>query len=385
MATKVLLTIFHMSALAKACESKIGYCSISRVSHFHISKSQAWISPLPPGVQWTKVNGRLSATTRSSQVSPQGYGHAQTREISRHSVQRCHLNSAELGHTAIGSSRRDFFLNLAILPALIISEQSAAEPFLGPSLEIFGQDTATQSDIKNSQLLGNLHSAIGVSSRPSPVRARRTTMFMPLALLLMRSSYDIADELDYVPMNRFQKEFFLRRADEWALYRQDHESMKKAVSVSMFELSNPLYFDFISSVQYATISALMHSPAPMEFEEQLGLEPVHVVRRNPAVRNALLPSLFLERVGDRILDTLLVNFTGPDFYTQPPPPCPPASSGAAPQRAAVDGIKQLYTVLAENGYAQATDFADLGDVDAKGSERVRAESLRRKQTTFMAV
>jgi hypothetical protein len=209
-------------------------------------------------------------------------------------------------------------------------------------------------------------------------------MFMPLALLLMRSSYDVADELDYVPMNRFQKEFFLRRADEWALYRQDHESMKKVVSDSMFELSNPLYFDFISSVQYATISALMRDPAPMEFEEQLGLEPVHVVRRDPAVSNALLPALFLERVGDRILDTILVNFTGPDFYTQPPPPCPPAGSGAAAQRAAVDGIKQLYTVLAENGYAQATDFADLGDVDAKGSERVRAESLMRKQTTFIA-
>jgi hypothetical protein len=233
-------------------------------------------------------------------------------------------------------------------------------------------------------MLGNLYSAIGVSSRPSPVRARRTTMFMPLALLLMRSSYDVADELDYVPMNRFQKEFFLRRADEWALYRQDHESMKKVVSDSMFELSNPLYFDFISSVQYATISALMRDPAPMEFEEQLGLEPVHVVRRDPAVSNALLPALFLERVGDRILDTILVNFTGPDFYTQPPPPCPPAGSGAAAQRAAVDGIKQLYTVLAENGYAQATDFADLGDVDAKGSERVRAESLMRKQTTFIA-
>lgn len=191
----------------------------------------------------------------------------------------------------------------------------------------------------------------------------------------MRSSYDIADELDFVPMNRFQKEFFLTRADEWARYRMGHDEMKNAVSVSMFDLSDPLYFDFISAVQYATIAGLMRDPAPAEFEERLGVEAAgRLVRRDPAVRDALLPSLFLERVGDRILDALLVNFSGPDFYTQPPPPCPPATGGgvaaAAAQRSAVDGIRRLYAVLAENGYAQAAAVSDDGDVDAKGAERV---------------
>jgi hypothetical protein len=31
----------------------------------------------------------------------------------------------------------------------------------------------------------------------------------------MRSSYAVADELDYTPMDGFQREFFLFRQDEW--------------------------------------------------------------------------------------------------------------------------------------------------------------------------
>jgi hypothetical protein len=177
----------------------------------------------------------------------------------------------------------------------------------------------------------------------------------------MRSSYEVADELDFVPMDRFQKEFFLLRADEWETYRAETDSKQG-------DLSDALYFDFISAAQYATITNLMtDSPSEM-FEERINAEgATQLVQRDPTVRNAMLPSLFIERVGDRILDALLANFTGPNFFTQPPPPCPPGADSA---RVAA-GVRQLYAVLAENGYAREIAVSDGGSVDARDTVQAR--------------
>ena len=63
----------------------------------------------------------------------------------------------------------------------------------------------------------------------------------------MRTSYKVADELDFVPMNEFQKDFFLLRQTEWDPYR------KQLPKVTQGDLADPNYFDFISFAQYATI------------------------------------------------------------------------------------------------------------------------------------
>lgn len=47
--------------------------------------------------------------------------------------------------------------------------------------------------------------------RPQPYQGLRLKIDKELAVLLMRSSYEIADELDFVPMNDFQKDFFTFR------------------------------------------------------------------------------------------------------------------------------------------------------------------------------
>ncbi len=158
-------------------------------------------------------------------------------------------------------------------------------------------------------------------------------------------------------MDRFQKEFFLLRADEWETYRAETDSKQG-------DLSDALYFDFISAAQYATITNLMTDSPSEIFEERVGADgATQLVRRDPSVRNAMLPSLFVERVGDRILDALLANFTGPNFFTQPPPPCLPGADTAL----VAAGVRQLYAVLAENGYAREIAVNDGGGVDARES------------------
>jgi len=52
--------------------------------------------------------------------------------------------------------------------------------------------------------------------RPKPyVDGIRLQVDKDLAVLLMRSSYSISDDLDFIAMDQFQKEFFFVRQAEW--------------------------------------------------------------------------------------------------------------------------------------------------------------------------
>lgn len=51
--------------------------------------------------------------------------------------------------------------------------------------------------------------------RPKPYQGLRLQLEQDLAVLLMRSSYQVADDLDFVGMDTFQKEQFLFRQAEW--------------------------------------------------------------------------------------------------------------------------------------------------------------------------
>ena len=54
------------------------------------------------------------------------------------------------------------------------------------------------------------------AARPKPTRALRNKLSLDFAVLLMRSSYNALDELDCVPMDQFQRDFFLVRQGESA-------------------------------------------------------------------------------------------------------------------------------------------------------------------------
>ena len=54
--------------------------------------------------------------------------------------------------------------------------------------------------------------------RPKPAKVLRSRLNLDFAILLMRSSYNALDVLDVVPMEQFQRDFFLLREAEYKPY-----------------------------------------------------------------------------------------------------------------------------------------------------------------------
>lgn len=102
-------------------------------------------------------------------------------------------------------------------------------------------------------------------SRPKPYEGRRDRIEKDLAVLLMRSSYAVADELDFVAMDQFQKDFFHQRQAEW----QDYVDCYPPLSIRQGELTDPAYFDFISCAQYLTVNHEMRN-GKLVFVELVG-------------------------------------------------------------------------------------------------------------------
>jgi len=130
----------------------------------------------------------------------------------------------------------------------------------------------------------------------------RPKIDMKFAVLLMRTSYQITDQLDFIPMNQFQKDFFLLRSKYYESY------IKSAPTHRQGELSDPNYFDFISFAQFATISQAMESPQKVFRELYNADGDTQIVRNslNSEDFNAVgLKTEFYELVGDALLDELL--------------------------------------------------------------------------------
>lgn len=186
------------------------------------------------------------------------------------------------------------------------------------------------------------------SARKKPPRVLRNKLNLDFGVLLMRSSYAALDELDCVPMDQFQRDFFLIRQAEYLPY----SNSLGPGAVRQGELTDPYYFDFISFAQYATINRDIDKP-PKVFEEQQPVEVPDgelqkfkgvVVRRqidskNLAVRHG-------EIVGDMILDRLNQIFAATDsaIPTMPPGSRPEASTVLA-------ALKQLLVLFVINGFA----------------------------------
>ena len=172
-------------------------------------------------------------------------------------------------------------------------------------------------------------------------RLPRTLVYRPFAVLLMRSCYDAVDALNFVPMDQFQKDFFLLRQNEWEKYLAENDCKQG-------DLSDPMYFDFISAAQFATISQLM-GEGKLLFEERTGAEGTKsVVSRDASLTdNEVLPAAFFKVAGDKMYAGLMSNFTGESFYTQPPAVLPADASDDQ----FVASLTVLYKKLVELGYA----------------------------------
>ena len=158
---------------------------------------------------------------------------------------------------------------------------------------------AASSDggIPDDLLLTGLARYLDRAQRPAAIGIPRTRMDLPFAVCLMRSSYNAADELDFVPMDVFQKSFFLFRQEEWQAYKDEHPLTMQG------DLSDPVYFDFISFAQYYVINNFLRHPRTDFVEVQNAAADNVYVRRNKMFENdAVLPGLFGHAVGEKVVD-----------------------------------------------------------------------------------
>ncbi|GBF90150.1 hypothetical protein Rsub_03283 [Raphidocelis subcapitata] len=209
---------------------------------------------------------------------------------------------------------------------------------------------------------------------PQPVGFPRKTVDQRFAVLLMRSSYDAVDELDFVSMEKFQIQFWKYRQSEVESYALQY----KPLTVRAGDLTDPIYFDFISYAQYATISRAMRAPQQV-FEERYSCDELaadddescaetrtRVVRRPAAFGDdAALPELFFEAAGDRIYTGLVQGFRGEQFGGPPP------ARRGAPLAELMPGVRSVYKIFADRGYclsAEVTAAPAPAGGDGEGGE-----------------
>lgn len=178
---------------------------------------------------------------------------------------------------------------------------------------------------------------------PEAVRFPRKPLDQTLAVLLMRTSYDAVDQLDFIPMNDFQRQFWLLRQAEQESYALAYAPLKPRLG----DLTDPLYFDFISFAQYAVIAREMPR-GQLVFKEFCDDCPDQslLVRRDPSLSdNAQLPARMALLVGDKLYDGLRYGFRGEQFGA--PEPLSPSSS----VQEVTQAVQQLLDILVSRGYA----------------------------------
>lgn len=140
-------------------------------------------------------------------------------------------------------------------------------------------------------------------SSPEPVPIPRRTLRPDFAVSLLRTGYETADSMDFVAMDTFQQDFWLTRRAEWESYKLLYDP----ILIEQGKIADPLYFDFISAVQFETISREMKQGKQV-FKEYCGdgcTDGYAIVTRPPELQdNALLPSEFCNRLGEYLYNKL---------------------------------------------------------------------------------
>lgn len=191
--------------------------------------------------------------------------------------------------------------------------------------------------------------------QPEPVAFPRRRLSRAFAVLLLRSGYDAVDSLDFIPMDTFQKDFWLLRRSQWEGY-----SLQSRLTgpMSQGDLTDPHYFDFISAVQVGTVEEAMRH-GQQTFEEACGPEQCdndkRFIVRDPVFReNSSLPGAWEHRVGDAIYSGLREGFQGVPFRGVPEP-----LDSSAPHSTIVTAVTQLLDVFVNGGYALSAEVRDV--------------------------
>mmetsp|Transcript_27698 Transcript_27698/g.56646 ORF Transcript_27698/g.56646 Transcript_27698/m.56646 type:complete len:367 (+) Transcript_27698:48-1148(+) len=236
---------------------------------------------------------------------------------------------------------------------------------------MLGSQAAKAAPPLTAEVADNFSARAERALRLKPRKVLRPKMNLDFAVLLMRSSYNAVDELDIVPMDHFQRDFFLIRQAEYQPYA---DSLGPG-TMTQGDLADPNYFDFISFAQYATISREIVNP-PAVFEEQQPVEVEDgepqqfvkvVVRRDPFLTNNVLSQKHSELVGNSILDKLNEKFG--DTASS----IPKIEPGSRPDAAKVlEAIKQVTNLFLVSGFALEGSAAILkegqSEKDAAGTQ-----------------
>ncbi|CAK0738295.1 hypothetical protein CVIRNUC_001022 [Coccomyxa viridis] len=188
-------------------------------------------------------------------------------------------------------------------------------------------------------------------SQPEPVLFPRKSLTQVFAVLLMRSAYEAVDDLNFIPMDRFQAAFWKLRQAEYEPYLLQRSPLR----TKQGDLTDPSYFDFISFAQLATISREIPK-GQQEFEEfcEECENRTKLVRREPELRsNAALPAAFERATGERIYDGLRNGFRGQGFGA--PAPLEPRT----PLQDITRNAQQILDIFAANGYALKATIQDV--------------------------
>lgn len=232
-----------------------------------------------------------------------------------------------------------------------------------------GTDAALAAPPLTAGEADNVGARLARQFRPKPPKVLRPKLDLDFAVLLMRSSYNILDELDVVAMDQFQRDFFLIRQSEYEPY----VSQLGAGFVKQGDLTDPYYFDFISFAQYKAINREITVEPAYVFEEKQPVEVgegepqkfvTRVIRRDPALSNEALPSEHSRRVGGQILKRFDALFGGsksglPEYSGRRPTP--------SELRAALEQLVKLFLL---NGFAWAGDAAIVSESLGKSNGKL---------------
>lgn len=193
------------------------------------------------------------------------------------------------------------------------------------------------------------------STRLKPQLLPRSKLEQDFAVLLMRTGYSLADELDFFPMDEFQKDFFMFRQREWEIYREELPGVQQGM------LTDPAYFDFISFAQYATISASARAAAAdlrngiQLFDEQVDANGTKVVKQRDAsfADSEVMLARHSQRMGEVVLDWILGRYPA-NFAPQLP-------TGPTTAAAVREGVQRILTIFEINGYMLLNKLEPLDD------------------------
>jgi hypothetical protein len=211
---------------------------------------------------------------------------------------------------------------------------------------------------------------------PEPVKFPRSKISVPFAVLLLRSAYEAIDDADVMAMDAFQATSWKLRRNEWEAYKYLYDPIK----IEQGAIGDPLYFDFVSFVQMATIAREIPKSSAV-FEEKSGAEGTStIIRRDAALRdNATLPEAIAEGCGRKIYARLRDGFDrGEDFEVETfagvPSTISTSTSMSTKERldASVEGLRALSKVFVDNGYA----LKIVVDGDAGGGAAVNERRVR---------